>query len=96
MTRRALISLALLVLGVAIVLIGGHGGRKVPSIAVVPLFVGVWMSIRMLHMAWTDISNRELSNRRRWQLRMSMAFVTPIAGPIYWILRRVERDETDP
>jgi len=60
------------------------------AIAFLPLAIGLWMTIDLLHRAWTDIAARDLSPRARFELLLVMALVTPVAGPVYWLRRKDE------
>jgi hypothetical protein len=66
------------------------GGPKAYAIAFLPLAIGLWMTIDLLRMAWTDIAARDLSPRARFELLLVMALVTPIAGSVYWLRRKDE------
>jgi H+/Cl- antiporter ClcA len=96
LARKAALSLSLLAFGVAAGLFEAHEGRKLSVFTLVPLFVGAFMSVSMLHHAWADISTRDIPRRRRWKLRAAMAFISPIAGPLYWLLHKDDADVTGP
>jgi len=99
--RKAKLTLSLIAIGLPMAVVSFwlqlHGGRKALIIVFLPLAAGMWMTIDLLHMAWTDIWMREdISTRQRWKLLLAIAFVTPIAGPIYWLLRQDEDGEAAP
>jgi hypothetical protein len=65
-----------------------HGRPRLPLPVVLALFVGAGISVSLLHRAWTELSMRPLPARVRWRIRLQMAFITPIAGPLYWLWLR--------
>jgi energy-converting hydrogenase Eha subunit H len=87
--KSAIAALALLAAGVAGVLLPHtRQGTLIYMLATLPLFAGAFLSIRLLHSAWTELSILPLPARVRWRIRSQMTFITPVAGPLYWLWLR--------
>jgi hypothetical protein len=85
--RRSIAALTLLV-------IGGVGSawfwsrHRLPVPIVLCDFAWAYLSVDLVHAAWADISLNVEPRRERWRLRLLMAPITPIAGPLYWLILR--------
>jgi hypothetical protein len=61
------------------------GRHRLPIPVVLCDFAWAYLSIYLVNAAWTDISMNVEPRRERWRLRLLMAPITPIAGPLYWL-----------
>jgi hypothetical protein len=82
--KRSIAALTLLVFG-GLGSAWFWGRQRLPVPIVLFDFAWAYLSIYLVHAAWTDISMNVEPRRERWRLRLLMAPIAPVAGPLYWL-----------